>query len=94
MIGVTERAKQELKNILRDNVDHPEACLRLTVNPEGQLGLGVDVAGPDDNVVEHEGSYVLLVEPDLATRLVGISLDVEDNPEGSKLVVVSDQQDE
>ena len=39
MIGATERAKQELKRILNANTDKPEACLRLTSNDQGQLGL-------------------------------------------------------
>ena len=88
MIGVTERAKKELKKILNDNVDHPEARLRLRINDQGQLGLGIDIEMPDDKVIEYEGSKLLLVEPELADSLEDIAIDVEDNDEGSQLVIV------
>ena len=91
MIGVTERAKQELKRILTENVDNPQAVLRLVTGEEGQLGLGIDVETKNDQVVEHEGSKVLIVENGLATSLKGITLDVEDTTEGAKLVIVKDQ---
>ena len=48
MIDVTERAKKELQEILNNNVEHPDACLRLRVNDQGQLGLGIDVEMPED----------------------------------------------
>ncbi len=43
-----------------------------------------------DQAVEHEDSKVLLVEKDLADTLQGITIDVEDTPEGAKLVVSSE----
>jgi hypothetical protein len=54
MIGVTERAKKELKAILQANTDKPEACLRLISNEQGQLGLGIDKERQGDQVVEHD----------------------------------------
>ena len=87
MIGVTERAKQELKRILSDNVDDPQAVLRLTATSEGKLGLGIDVESPGDEVVEHEGSKVLVVEEGLASSLQGLTLDVEDTAEGPQLAI-------
>ena len=88
MIGVTERAKEELREILANNVDHPDACLRLRINDQGQLGLGVDIEMPGDEIVEYEGSKLLLVEQGLADNLEGIAIDVEDSNEGSQLVIV------
>jgi Fe-S cluster assembly iron-binding protein IscA len=87
MIGVTERAKKELKRVLADNVDHPEACLRLRTNDEGNLGLGIDIERPDDKVVEYEGSTVLVVTQGLADSLDDLLIDVEDTDEGSQLVI-------
>ena len=87
MIDVTERAKQELKKLLANNVDNPLAGLRLTTNESQQLGLGVDIEREDDQVVEHDGSKVLIVENGLADSLSEVSLDVEDTPEGPKLVI-------
>jgi len=92
MIGVTERAKEVLKEILDNKVDYPGAGLRLTDSTEsGHLALKIDVEEPGDQVVKHEGLKVLLVEERLSTSLDGIVLDVEDTPDGKQLVV-SDEQ--
>jgi len=40
--------------------------------------------------VEHEESKVLLVEEDLADTLQGITIDIEDTPEGARLVISSE----
>ena len=90
MIGVTDRAKQELKNILDDNTDDQESGLRLVTNEQGQIGIAIDKERPGDNVVEHNGSKVLLVEEALASQLVGITIDIENAPEGPRLAIVSD----
>ena len=88
MITVTDKAKQELKKTLSDNVDTPGAGLRLVAREGGQLGLGVDIEKADDEVVEFEGSKVLIVEKKLADSLNKITLDVEDTKEGNRLVLL------
>lgn len=85
MIAVTERAKQELKGLLSEKVDNPLAVLRLISTDQGQLGLSIDIEAPADKVVEHEGAKVLVVEPELAGSLEGVTLDVEDTPQGPRL---------
>lgn len=88
MIAVTERAKEELEKLLSDKVDNPQAGLRLiTSGPPNQFGLSIDIEMPGDQVVKHKGSKVLLVEQELATRLEGLTLDVEDTPEGLQLTI-------
>ncbi|MFC2034337.1 hypothetical protein ACFLTT_02930 [Chloroflexota bacterium] len=87
MIGITERARQELKRILVSKVDHPAARLRLTDGNKGDLGLSVDVELPGDEVVEHEGYNLLTIEKQLAAKLEGVILDVEDTPEGLQLII-------
>ena len=87
MIGVTERAKRELRDMLFDKVDMPQARLRLTSGDGDQIGLGIDIELPGDNVVEYQGSRVLVVESGLASRLEGIILDVDDTPQGPRLVL-------
>ena len=87
MIDVTERARQELKRILSEKVDMPQACLRLVDRGQGKLGLGIDIEVPGDQVVEYEGSKVLVVEPGLAINLKGFTLDVDDTSEGAQLVI-------
>ncbi len=87
MISVTERARQELKRILSANVDMPQARLRLIPGDQGELGLGIDIESPEDQIVEYKSSRVLVVEHGLAASLRGIMLDVDDTPEGPQLVI-------
>ncbi|MFC1977522.1 hypothetical protein ACFLWS_04580 [Chloroflexota bacterium] len=87
MVKVTERAKQELKRLLAEKVDWPGARLRLMAREQGKLGVGIDIEAPGDWAVEYEGMKVLIVEAGLATSLKGITLDVDDTPEGAELVI-------
>ena len=87
MINVTKRAKQELRRLLSENVDWPEARLRIMDRGQGIIGLGIDVEAPGDLIVECEGERVLICEPVLATSLKGITLDVDDTPKGTELVI-------
>ncbi|MFC1993390.1 hypothetical protein ACFLV3_06275 [Chloroflexota bacterium] len=87
MINVTERARQELKRLLTAHTDMPQGRLRLMDGSEEELGIGIDIEMPGDEVVEHEGSGLLVVEHELAARLEGIILDIEDNGEGTQLVL-------
>jgi len=94
MLGVTDRAREELKRLLTDRTDHPDVGLRLTVGDSGGLRLGLDTEMPGDRVVVEEGLKVLLVEQELADSLLGTSLDVEDTAEGPELVIVEEAEDE
>ncbi len=87
MIDVTEQARQELKRILSTKTDMPQARLRLIDRGEEELGLGIDIEMPGDELVVHDGSIVLVVEHELAERLKGITIDVDNTPEGSQLVL-------
>jgi len=71
-----------------DNADDLLAGLRLIAADGGQLGLGLDGEMPGDQVVEYDGSKVLLVENGLVDGLEGLTLDVADTPDGVKLVTV------
>jgi Fe-S cluster assembly iron-binding protein IscA len=88
MIGVTERAKEELKALLTSNVDNSQACLRIKANEEGKLGVGIDIEMPGDKAIEYEGSTLLVVEQELADSLHNLVIDVDDTDEGSQLVIV------
>jgi len=87
MLTVTEDAKQILKEKLLANTEDPELVLRLKRDPGGQLGLVLDRQAPDDYVVEHEETRVLLIGKDLADVVDELTLTTEDTPEGSKLVI-------
>lgn len=87
MLTVTESSKGLLKEILIAHSDDPEMGVRLLLNSPGQLGLVLGEEEPGDQVVEHQGSKVLLVSSDLAMALEEITLDVRDTDDGPKLVV-------
>ena len=90
MISLTERAKQELRKILSEKVDWPEARLRLMDRGQGKLGLGIDIEERGDQIIEYEGVKVLMVEPELASNLKEVTLDVDDTPNGPELVISED----
>ena len=87
MVSVTEGARKELKRMLSEKVDWPGARIRLVDRGQGNIGLGIDIEVPGDHVVEYEGTKVLIIEPELATNLKGITLDVDDTPAGAELVL-------
>ena len=87
MVSVTEGARKELKRMLSEKVDWPGARMRLVDRGQGNIGLGIDIEVPGDHVVEYEGKKVLIIEPELATNLKGITLDVDDTPLGAELVL-------
>jgi len=87
MLVVTEQARDELKKLLTAKVDWPGARLRLMDRGGGKLGLGIDVETPGDIILEHEGTRLLLVEAGLASRLDGVTLDVDSGAGGAGLVI-------
>jgi Fe-S cluster assembly iron-binding protein IscA len=87
MIEVTDEARKELKKILVENAQDPNLVLRLTANEQGQLGLVMDNFAEGDSVIEYEGSRVLVIEDHFASHLEGISLEVEETPEGPALTL-------
>jgi Fe-S cluster assembly iron-binding protein IscA len=87
MLNITEKAKQELKRILDNAVEMPQARLRLCDRGGGELGLGIDVEVAEDRVVEYEGARILVVEGNLASKLGNITLDIDDTSAGPELVI-------
>lgn len=90
MLTVTESAKGLLREILNSNSDDPEMGLRLVLGPEKQMKMVLGEVEPGDQVVEYQGTKVLLVASELAPLFEEITLDVEDTADGPKLVVQKD----
>jgi len=88
MVTVTERAKQELGRALSSsNVDSAELGLRLMLEAPGEFGLLLDEEKEGDQVVEHEGSKVLLVGEEISGLVNGMTIDCEETAQGSHLVI-------
>jgi len=94
MINITAKARQELERILFSSVDMPQARLRLIDRGKEELGLGIDIEMPGDELVMHDGSAVLVVEHELAERLAGITIDVDNTLEGLKLVLCHQSEEQ
>jgi Fe-S cluster assembly iron-binding protein IscA len=88
MIGVTEQAKEELKDILVSKVGDPRACLRIKADDAGLVGLTIDIEMPGDQTVEYQGSILLVAEQELADKLSHVAIDVADTEEGRQLILV------
>ena len=90
MLTVTDSAKEHLKETLLGNTDDPEIGIRIRLGPGRQFGLVLDREAEGDQIVEHDGLKVLLVGQELATIVELVTLDVQDTPDGPKLIVVKE----
>lgn len=90
MVAVSERAKRILFEQKRAaNIDGADVGLRVAAAPSGQWMLLVDEPREGDQVVEHDGTTVLLVDPVAQTALVGAEVDCVETPEGDVELVLS-----
>jgi Fe-S cluster assembly iron-binding protein IscA len=87
MVMVTERAKTYLKESVLSKIQTqtPGASARLAQTAAGELSVFPDRGMEGDQVVEHEGATVLLIDGDLSGRLAGATIDCVDSPMGSLL---------
>jgi hypothetical protein len=68
-----------------DNTPHePNEVLRLIQN-QGEFSLLLDKQNDDDQVIEHEESAVMVVDPGISESLSGVTLDIIETPEGARL---------
>jgi Fe-S cluster assembly iron-binding protein IscA len=61
--------------------------------PQGELTLGVafvEVPAEDDQITERDGTR-LFVAPEVADPLAGAALDVQQTPEGTKLIITEQE---
>jgi len=87
VLTVTERAAQELKQVL-DSAPHEEGqCLRLITDAQGAFRLTLDHEREGDQVVRLGEEAVLLIDPVLSAGLDGVTLDTEETPQGPMLVL-------
>jgi Fe-S cluster assembly iron-binding protein IscA len=86
MVQVTERAREMFKEALDQMVDAPSVALRLGPTGSG-LGVFPDTPSDVDQVIEHDGQAVLVLDPEVSEALAGKTIDVEDHVEGSRFVL-------
>ncbi|PYN76250.1 MAG: hypothetical protein DMD96_26380 [Candidatus Rokuibacteriota bacterium] len=96
MVAVSERAKQKLlEQKQAANIDEAEIGLRVAAAPTGQWMLVADHARDDDQVVEHKGTTVLLVDPVAQSALDGVQVDCVETAEGEvELILTAETEEE
>lgn len=79
-------AKLALTHIL-DNASAPaEVSMRLVAG-DGGFELLPDVEKPGDETHEHDGRTVLLIAPDVRTRLAGFVVDAEEHDQVTRFTI-------
>jgi Fe-S cluster assembly iron-binding protein IscA len=98
MVNVSERAKERLlEQKQAANLDDTAVGLRVAAGPTEQWMLVADHAREDDQVIEHRGSTVLLVDPVAQSVLDGVQVDCVETTDGDIeliLVAVDDNDNE
>ena len=86
MVHVTERARETFKNKLEQLTDRPGVMLRIGRTDSG-LGVFSDTPNDDDQVIEHEGRAVLLIDHEISEKLADRTIDVDERADGAHFVV-------
>ena len=97
MLRVTRQARNELHQMLMQilaaatpQTDAAELGFRIVADSpedaaEAQLGLALDAPREGDEIVDHQGRSVLIVDPPTSLLLCDLTLDVHETPEGTQL---------
>ncbi|MCX6013667.1 MAG: hypothetical protein NTV30_09780 [Chloroflexi bacterium] len=94
MIAVTDQAKKVLKTVIDRNKDKSWSIFRLAAE-ENDLGLeAAEKALPTDEVMEHDGVPILVVDKKLSATLKGVTLDFATTSSGPQLVINKEQKKE
>ena len=95
MLKVTQAAAIQLAEARQAQGLPDTAGVRVfgEAQPEGQMGVGLafaEVPAGDDQVTERDGTRVF-VAPEVADALSSAALDVQETPEGARLVLTPQQ---
>jgi Fe-S cluster assembly iron-binding protein IscA len=90
MVVVTDRAKTYLKESVLSKIHGktPGVSARLAQTGAGELSMFPDKGMEGDQVVEHEGAIVLLIDGKLSGRLTGATIDCVEAPGESHLRII------
>ena len=86
MIQVTERARETFKSKLDHMIESPGLSLRIGRTDSG-LGVFPDTVKDDDEIIEHNGRAVLLIDQEISETLADTMIDVEDHADGAHFVI-------
>jgi hypothetical protein len=77
MVKVTDKAKEELKNMLLLHAKDTQACIMLACGSLGQFGLMLGKPKDGDEVIQHKGRGILIIGSEFKSVLDGAILNVE-----------------
>ena len=86
MIQVTERARETFKTTFEDLIQGPGVMLRIGSTDSG-LEIFPDTLKDDDQIIEHDGRAVLLIDQEVSETLADTTIDVEEHADGARFVV-------
>jgi Fe-S cluster assembly iron-binding protein IscA len=96
MLNVTDQAKDTLQDLRQDamqraGVKDEQAVERLvekfSSGGQRQLDFRLDRPQEGDQVVEHHGQQVLVLDPVIAAQLDGATLDTAETAQGRRLTI-------
>ena len=93
MVNVTTRAKRALAMMRASaELSDPTIGLRLEAAAD-RFNLFPDYEKPGDQIVEHEGAKVLLIDGELTEALAGAKIDGKTTDEGLQIVIEKDREE-
>lgn len=85
-LAVTKRASERMKELLDEQNDANGQVLRLSPDGQGGLGLSLDEPKSGDQIVEHQGDTVMVLEPSVSDFLDQRTLDLTEDGSAFTLV--------
>ena len=86
-LNVTQQAAAALKQYLESQDREENQVLRLVSDREGNHSFTLDTPNPGDQVVEHQGETVMVIEPEISEDLTDNVLDLTETPTGIGLTL-------
>ena len=91
-VNVTHAAAAVAKALLDRQEHGPNQFVRLTLKPDGGLGLSLDVAREGDHVVTYQETKVMVVGQSVREALSNTTIDVSETPEGRSLIKIESEE--
>jgi len=88
MLNITEAAGEYLTEVLERANAPEDQAIRLRLLDDDALAPIVDTIRDDDESIDHNGRLILLLDARARDYLRGSMLDVEETPDGPKLLIL------
>ena len=84
MLTVTDTAAKVLAEALASRQEDSPQMLRITF-VDGEYTLTLDNPGDEDQVIEHEGQGLVVLDPEVSEGLSDFTLDAQETEAGPRL---------